>query len=547
MLTVVVVTAGDQMSILINDLLMNNTNDSTLTITPLDSAARRFTPKPAEATQSDHPPLEFWQIWNMCFGFIGIQFGFALQNANVSRIFQTLGASIDDIPILWVAAPITGLVIQPVIGYMSDRTWGRLGRRRPYLLCGALTASLALFIMPNSSELWIAAGMLWILDASLNISLGPAVALVGDTLPRKQRALGFSVQSFFIGVSAVTASALPWLLTNFMDVSGTSAVGSVPASVTYAFYIGGAVILASILWTIVTTREYSPEELANFRPPMEAANQAEPVCDAETFRRSGLIFFGIGFAGSVCIAQLGFDAKLYILTAGILLFGIVQLIAGKMRTLGYVNNALFHISQDLLSMPRTMKRLAVVQFLTWFALFSMWIYGTPAVTSHHYHTLDTSSLAYSNGADWVGALFAAYNGFAALAAIAIPSMVKRTNRKITHMINLCLGAVGLISFVFITDPVWLLLSMVAMGFAWASILSMPYAILSCSLPRHKMGVFAGIFNLFIVIPQILASSILALVVHHLFAGQTIYVMVLAGIFLLLAAIATGFVTDEGNT
>ncbi len=517
---------------------------STLATNPSESALGDSTPAIARVQQIDRPPLQFWHIWNMCFGFIGIQFGFALQNANVSRIFQTLGASVDDIPILWVAAPITGLLIQPVIGYMSDRTWGRLGRRRPYLLCGALCASMALFIMPNSPTLWVAAGMLWVLDASLNISLGPAVALVGDTLPRGQRALGFSVQSFFIGISAVTASALPWLLTNLMDVSNTSEAGAVPASVAYAFYIGGSLLLASIAWTVITTREYTPAELANFKLSQGASEDTEPDCEPQRFKRSGIAFFSIGMVGTFCIAFQGFDAKLYVLTLGILCFGTLQLIAAKMRVGGYTNNVLFHICRDLLCMPRTMKQLAVVQFLTWFALFTLWIYGTPAVTSHHYHTTDSSTLAYSDGADWVGALFAAYNGFAALAAIAIPVMVKHSSRKITHMINLSLGGLGLMSFIFIQDPVWLLVPMVAMGFAWASILSMPYAILSCSLPRHKMGVYAGIFNLFIVIPQILASSVLALVVHHFFAGQTIYAMALAGGFLLLAALAMGFVIDE---
>jgi maltose/moltooligosaccharide transporter len=519
---------------------------STLAIRHPESATEDSGQTIAQVRQINHPPLQFWHIWNMCFGFIGIQFGFALQNANVSRIFQTLGASVDDIPIPWVAAPITGLVIQPIIGYMSDRTWCRLGRRRPYLLCGALSASLALFVMPNSSTLWVAAGMLWILDASLNISLGPAVALVGDTLPRKQRALGFSVQSFFIGISAVTASALPWLLTNFMDIDNTAEAGMVPASVTYAFYIGGTLLLASIVWTVVTTREYTPAELDSFKFPQGATEDTKSVCGSEELRRAGMFFFSIGLTGTFCIALSGFDAKLYVLTAGILCFGALQLIAAKMQVRGYTDNALFHISRDLLCMPRTMKQLAVVQFLTWFALFTLWIYGTPAVTSHHYHTLDSSSLAYSNGADWVGALFAAYNGFAALAAIAIPFMVKSTNRKTTQMINLSLGGLGLVSFIFIPDPVWLLVPMLAMGFAWASILSMPYAILSCSLPRHKMGVYAGIFNLFIVIPQILASSVLALAVHHFFAGKTIYAIALAGGFLLFAAVAMGFVIDESD-
>lgn len=494
------------------------------------------------------PQLSFWQIWNMCFGFIGIQFGFALQNANVSRIFQILGASIDDIPILWVAAPLTGLLVQPIIGYLSDKTWNRFGRRRPYLLFGAVAATLALFIMPNSPTLWIAAGMLWVMDASLNIALGPSIAFVSDMLPEEQRSAGFSMQSFFIGISAVVASALPWILSNWFGVSNTAADGVVPPSVIYAFYLGGGVMLLSIAWASYTTKEYSPEQIAAFSRwrALAASAKAEPITKEIYFFRNGSVFFIIGLAGAAIIAQQRLDPKLFILATGIALFGVLQLVTGFMHKQGHTQNGIYQVTLDLLRMPKTMQQLAVVQFLSWFALFSMWIYGTSAVTSYHYETVDPNSLRYNEGADWVGVLFAAYNGFAALAAVAIPFLVRKTNRKITHMINLCLGALALMSFVVIKDPQWLLVSMVAMGFAWASILSMPYAILSCSLPAHKMGIYAGIFNFFIVIPQILASSILALIVRELFAGQTIYAMVLAGVCMLLAAVATGFVTDEGD-
>lgn len=495
------------------------------------------------------PQLNFWQIWNMCFGFIGIQFGFALQNANVSRIFQMLGAPIDNIPILWVAAPLTGLLVQPIIGYMSDKTWNRFGRRRPYLLLGAIAASLALFVMPNSPTLWIAAGMLWVLDASLNTALGPSVAFVNDMLPDEQRSTGFSMQSFFIGVSAVVASALPWMLSNWFDVSNTATEGKVPPSVIYSFYLGGGIMLATIAWASYKTPEYSPEQLAAFSHARALSRATATTTRTReiNFWAYGTIFLGAGLLGTAIVALLVLDPKLYILSAGVALFGLLQLITGRMKQWGRINNGLYHITVDLLSMPKTMQQLAVVQFLSWFALFSMWIYGVAAVTSYHYGTDDPSSLRYNEGADWVGILFAAYNGFAALAAIVIPVLVRKTNRKITHMINLCLGAVALTSFVFIRDPQWLLLSMVAMGFAWASILSMPYAILASSLPSHKMGIYSGIFNFFIVIPQILAASILALIVRELFLGQTIYALVLAGVFLLLAAIATGFVDDEGDS
>ena len=492
------------------------------------------------------PQLGFWQIWNLCFGFFGIQFGFALQNANVSRIFQILGAPIEEIPILWVAAPVTGLLIQPVIGYMSDKTWNRHGRRRPYILYGAIAATLALLVMPNSPELWIAAGMLWVLDASLNIALAPSIALVSDMLPDEQRSAGFSMQSFFIGVSAVVASALPWILNNWLDIANTAPQGQVPPSVTYAFYLGAAILLLSLLWSSYRTREYSPAQMAAFQRRRDE-QQADPSEQHYPgFTRWGMIFLGAGTLASILIPAVGLDAKLYPLSFGIALFGLLQLAAGVLQNSGRTDNALYHITRDIVLMPRTMRQLALVQCLSWFALFSMWIYTTAAVTAHHYHSTDPTSVAYNKGADWVGVLFAAYNGFAALAALAIPLLVRKTNRKITHMINLCLGASGLISFLFIRDPQWLLLAMVGVGFAWASILALPLAILTSALPPAKMGVYAGIYNFFIVIPQILASSILALVVSKLFGGQPIYALVCAGAFMILAAIATVFVDDSYN-
>lgn len=494
------------------------------------------------------PSLSFWQIWNMCFGFIGIQFGFALQNANVSRIFQILGAPIDDIPILWVAAPITGLLVQPIIGYLSDKTWHPYGRRRPYFLLGAVFATLALIVMPNSPTLWVAAGMLWIMDASFNIALGPSLALVGDMLPDEQRSTGFVMQSFFIGISAVVASALPWIMTNWFGVSNTAAEGVIPPSVIYAFYAGGAILMLTVLWTAYSTKEYSPEQLAAFSlAHNQGLLKTPPIIQPDaTFFRTGTLFLVVGLLAVGNIALQQFDQQLYILAIAIAVFGFLQLIAGFMQQHQKIDNGFYHITQDILNMPRTMKQLAMVQFLSWFALFSLWIYGTSAVTTFHYNTHDTASAAYNQGADWVGVLFAAYNGFAAVAAIFIPWMIRLTNRKITHMINLCLGAIALVSFVFIKDPTWLLASMIGLGFAWASILSLPYAILSSSVPAHKMGIYAGIFNFFIVIPQILAASILALVVRDCFNRQPIYALVCGGIFMLLAAAATWLVNDEGD-
>lgn len=489
------------------------------------------------------PSLDFWQIWNLCFGFVGIQFGFALQNANVSRIFQILGAPIDEIPMLWIAAPITGLLVQPIIGYWSDKTWNRFGRRRPFFFIGAVLASLALFVMPNSSSLWIAAGMLWIMDASFNIALGPSLALVGDMLPHEQRSTGFAMQSFFIGCSAVVASALPWILSHWFGLSNTAPEGVVPPSVKYAFYLGGLILLLSVCWSAYTTKEYSPAEMATFRGH-NSFSDAEYDALAPNFFRTGFYFLVPGLFASLVIATLQLSSQLYILTFGIAAFGLAQLTAGLMRKHDKTHNGFYHVTQDLLNMPETMKQLAMVQFLSWFALFSLWIYGTAAVTSFHFGTTDTSSAAYNQGADWIGVLFAAYNACAALAAIFIPRMIDLTNRKITHMINLCLGACSLISFAFIKDPDWLLAPMITLGFAWASILSLPYAMLSCSVPSHKMGIYAGIFNFFIVIPQILAASILSVVVHNLFDNQTIYAIVTGGVFMLLAAVAMLFVHEH---
>lgn len=490
------------------------------------------------------PQLGFWQIWNLCFGFFGIQFGFALQNANTSRIFQILGASVEEIPILWVAAPITGLLVQPIIGYMSDKTWNRFGRRRPYFLFGAIVATLALLVMPNSPELWIAAGMLWVLDASLNIALGPSIAMLGDMLPDEQRATGFSMQSFFIGVSAVMASALPWILNNWLNVANTAPTGEVPHSVTYAFYIGASVLLLSLCWSAWKSPEYSPQQMAAFQQWRAVQTPDTGEQNYAGFYGNGSLFLGAGLVATGLILVADYDHKLLILSLGIALFGLLQLIAGYLQIHNRKHNALYQITRDIVLMPRVMRQLAIVQCLSWFALFSMWIYTTAAVTSHHYHAADPTSAAYNQGADWVGVLFAAYNGFAALAAFVIPQLVRRTNRKITHMINLCLGALGFISFLWIRDPHWLLLAMVGVGFAWASILALPLAILTSVLPPAKMGVYAGIYNFFIVIPQILASSILALIVSRCFAGQPIYALVCGGIFFILAAIATAFVDDR---
>ncbi|HVO72817.1 MAG TPA: MFS transporter [Ignavibacteriaceae bacterium] len=495
------------------------------------------------------PRLSFWQIWNMSFGFLGIQFGFALQNANVSRIFETLGASIDNIPILWIAAPVTGLIIQPIIGHMSDKTWNRLGRRRPYFLSGAILASIAIIIMPNSPVLWFAAGMLWIMDASINVSMEPFRAFVGDMLPSRQRTTGFAMQSFFIGTGAIIASALPYMMTNWLSISNTAPAGEIPDSVKFSFYVGGIVFLSAVSWTVFRTKEYSPEEMQKFKDSDEEEKirkaERELIKSSEPSRyiRNGLTWLIIGAAISIIIFMNKLELGLYVLFVGSAVFGILQIIAGLMRKKGNIKNGLTAIITDLYEMPSTMKRLAVVQFFSWFALFAMWIYTTPAVTHHIYGTSDPTSKLFNEGADWVGVLMAVYNGFAAVMAFIIMWLAKITGRRVVHLISLICGGLGLASFYVIKDPNLLIVSELGIGLAWASILAMPYAILAGSLPPEKMGVYMGIFNFFIVIPQITAASILGFFVKNIVGGEAIYALLLGGASMIAAGLFTLLVKD----
>jgi maltose/moltooligosaccharide transporter len=493
------------------------------------------------------PRLSNWQIWNMCFGFFGIQIGWGLQNANVSRIFQSLGAAVDEIPILWIAAPLTGLLVQPIVGYFSDHTWNRLGRRRPFFLAGAILASLALFAMPNSTYLWIAAVMLWVMDASINITMEPFRAFVGDMLPDEQRTKGFAMQSFFIGTGAVIASAMPWVMSNWLGISNVAEAGAIPDSVRYSFYLGGGAYFISVMWTVISTREYSPEQLAAFEAErtktmnVAAASPAAPP--PASFSKAGIYWLLAGGALTLLIVILGLEKELYLLGIGFMVFGALLFLASWLQGRRATANGFLEVMEDLFSMPRTMKQLAVVQFFSWFALFAMWIYTTAAVTSHHYGTSDTATAAYNEGADWVGVLFASYNGFAALAAFALPVLAARTGKKWTHLLCLWAGGLGLVAFFFINDPSRLWIPMIGVGIAWASILSMPYSILSAALPAHKMGVFMGIFNFFITIPQLMAATLLGLFVKHLFDGQAILALVLGGISLFIAGLTTLLVED----
>jgi len=497
------------------------------------------------------PTLSFWEIWNMSFGFLGIQFGFALQNANVSRIFETLGANVDDIPILWIAAPLTGLVVQPIIGYFSDRTWTRLGRRRPYFLIGAIAASIALIFMPNSPALWVAAGMLWIMDASINVSMEPFRAFVGDMLPSEQRTRGFAMQSFFIGTGAVVASALPWILTNWFDVANTAGPGVVPPSVKWSFYLGAFAFISAVLWTVLRTREYTPEELEAFEA--EEKNEIEdknavrevPIMAGEGQKKVtlGLIFAVIGVITTYFTYEYALDKEVYVATGGLAVIGVVMLIAGLFQKGGKIEQGLVVVMHDFIHMPKTMKQLALVQFFSWFALFAMWIYSTAGVTAHIYGTSDTTSALYNEGADWVGMMFGVYNGVAALVAFGLAPMAELLSRKWVHSLSLILGGAGLIMIYFISDPMYLIYSMIGVGIAWASILAMPYAILAGSIPSQKMGLYMGIFNFFIVLPQLIAATILGYVTRTYFEGEAVFALVLGGIVMIIAAFSMYFVDD----
>jgi len=495
----------------------------------------------------ERPRLGFWQIWNMSFGFLGIQFGFALQNANTSRIFETLGAVPSDLALYWLAAPITGLIVQPLIGYYSDRTWHRKwGRRRPYFAVGAILASISLVLMPNAATLWMAVGVLWIMDASINVSMEPFRAFVGDKLPSSQRTTGFSLQSFFIGTGAIVASFLPWIFTNWFGMENQPEPGVIPDSVRYAYYIGALVLSLTVLWTVFSSTEYPPEEnilVDQLAPRKRIPNE---TYYANRFSGNGLILIAVGLILSAMIYTTGLEKELYVLAVGLFLFGVIFFAAAYLVRSGRPHLGLVHITHDFTTMPRTMVQLAYVQFFSWFALFSMWIYTTPAVTSHIFHSTDPTSAVYNEGANLVGNLFGGYNGIAALAAFLLPVMARRTSRRMTHLLALLCGGAGLISMYFIQNPSWLLASMLGVGIAWASILSVPYAMLAGSLPPGKMGYYMGVFNFFIVIPQIVAGTLLGFMLRYFFGGESIYILVAGGVSMIIAAFLNLAVDDPDD-
>lgn len=427
--------------------------------------------------------VRFPQLFNMSFGFLGIQFGWGLQLANMSAVYERLGARPDEVPLLWLAAPMTGLIVQPIIGALSDRTWGRLGRRRPYFLIGAILSSIALFLMPMSTALWMAASLLWILDASINVSMEPFRAFVADKLDTSQRTAGFVMQSFFIGIGATLANALPFLL-SAAGVTGNTDSG-IPLTVKYSFQVGACVFLLAVLWTVVTTRE-------------------NPPADMDAWRREQLEKRGFGL--------------------------IMRDVASAVR-----------------DMPATMKQLAVVQVFTWLGLFCMWLFFVPATARHVFGATDPQSALYTEGIEWGGMAFAFYSITCFIVALALPRLAALTSRKTVHAAALICGAIGLLSMYLIHDKYLLLLTMVGVGIAWASILSMPYSILSVALPPHRMGVYMGVFNFFIVIPEIIAALGFGPLIRLVFGTSNpnapLYVVMMGGLFLLIAAACVSFVDD----
>jgi len=440
------------------------------------------------------PRLSFWQIWNMSFGFLGIQFGWGLQLANMSGIYTYLGASPDAVPLLWLAGPMTGLLVQPIVGSMSDRTWNRLGRRRPYFLVGAILASIALFFMPDSSSLWMAAGLLWVLDASINVSMEPFRAFVADKLNVDQRTAGFVMQSFFIGVGATLANALPFLFRQY-GVTGRTASG-IPLTVQYSFKIGAAAFLMAVLWTVFTTKEYPP-------------------ADIEEFERKRRQTYG----NATGIAKI---------------FRIVAELLGE-------------ISSAMREMPRTMKQLAVVQIFTWLGLFCMWMFFGLTTSFHVFGAGNSNDPRFALGQEWGGNAFAVYSIVCFAIAFILPKVAAATSRKTVHAISLACGGLGLLSVYFIHDKWMLLATMVGVGIAWASILSMPYAILAGALPPARMGVYMGIFNFFIVLPEIIASLFFGRIIRAIFGENStiapLYMVMAGGAFMLLAAISVLLVRD----
>lgn len=494
---------------------------------------------------TEKPRQGFRGLWNISFGFFGIQIGFALQNANMSRIFQSLGTDLDDLPALWVAAPLTGLLVQPIIGHMSDRTWlGRLGRRRPYFLAGAIMAALALFVMPLAPVLLFAAVMLWVLDASLNVSMEPFRAFVGDMLRKDQHSAGYAVQTAFIGAGAVVGSIFPWALEQF-GVSNQAPGGGIPDTVRYAFWFGGAALFLAVLWTVVTTREYSPEQMAAFDGPAVADDgETMRVLAARSLLSAG-VWIVMGALVVLAVRELELEKEVYLLGGLLIAYGLASIAAILLARGGGRSNMLANIVGDFSGMPPLMKRLAVVQFFSWSALFIMWINTTPIVAQYFFDAPGAGDPRYQEGANWVDVLFATYNGVAAIAALTLlPLLAARIGKARTHIVGLLCGAAGFASFFLFDDPKMLIVSEIGVGIAWASILAMPYAILASTLPQKKLGIYMGLFNVFVVVPQLLVATVMGSIMKRFFPDEPIWTMAFAAVTLAVAALAMTRVKEE---
>ena len=459
-----------------------------------------------------------------------MQIVWGLQNANTSRIFQTLGARLDDLPILWIAGPIAGLLVQPIIGEWSDRTNGRWGRRRPFMTAGAILTAAALFAMSNAGTVWAAAFALWLLTFSINIVMEPFRALMGDLAPAEVRDRGFAMQVLFIGAGAVFASVLPWIFVHWAGVAPNGAPGQMSPAVRASFETGAAGLLLTVLWTVVTTRERPPSQTA--KSPASAARQIDRQRRSQ-FMRRGAGWAALGIAIAVADAVWVQRREGYLLAAVIAVFGGLHWLAARSTTVS--RNPLVAIASELIGMPRAMRRLAVVQFFTWFALFALWVYAVPAVAQRYYGNPAPGTLAYESAANWVGILFAAYNGVAALVALALPEIVARLGRRRTHALCLGAAAVGLTSLVTAPAPAWLWFSVTAIGCGWASILAIPYAIVAANVPPQRMGVYMGIHNIFLVLPQLAAAALLGPLTRTILHGNVAGAIVLAGGAMLVAS------------
>lgn len=496
------------------------------------------------------PNLNFLQIWNMAFGFFGLQIGFALQNANASRIAQSLGADYDKLALFWLAGPVTGLIIQPIIGYLSDNTWSRFGRRRPYFLAGAILASCALVFMPNAPYLWIAAASLWILDSALNISMEPFRAFVGDNLNSAQRTMGYSFQGFFIGLGTFVGSKLPeWM--GLLGAENVAEVGQTAPSVKWAFALGAVLLLVSVLWTVLSSKEYDPETLSEFEKAdnsaMALARKVErPVPSPDFFRNwgSACILFAIALVAVVFFFNT--EKQFIIFAALVGVFGVLFNYNALRLKAGNPAGFIGTLMDDFATMPLVMRRLAMVQFTSWFAFFILWVYLTPAVTSHHFGSADTSSTAYGNGALAVNDIFAIYGIVSMLFALAIPFFCKIFGIKKFYALALLIGGVSFAGLNFVNpDMFWLIA--IGIGIVWACVLTLPYALLSDALPSDRMGTYMGIFNFFIVIPQLVVGTIMGAVLSTFLNNEPIRTLLLAGGIMAFGAILLLFVPHKQSS